>query len=157
EFGVMDHRGRTVWDPASSNVGRQAVMPIMWMSYGANSIAGLKHVKGNPILIAEAGKLGIFPKTLGSYPADNFAASGSRRSPLRCRHGSRSSDLRLSGADFTAPNSYVLGTMSPDLHYQPRERMNAGFYDGHVDRLCHAELTNQDSYLGNGMLRTSVI
>ncbi|HOB76852.1 MAG TPA: type II secretion system protein [Phycisphaerae bacterium] len=161
-FAVLDYRGRTLWDPANAHHGKQANMPIMWMSYGANSLAGLRNVKGNPIFIAEAAKLGIFPRQLGAppnhdYPADHLAAGGGYRSPLRFRHGGRNNDPRLSGADFTADNSYVYGTSTPDPNYQPRDRMNCGFLDGHVERIGHVKLLNPSSALWNGILRSGAV
>jgi prepilin-type N-terminal cleavage/methylation domain-containing protein/prepilin-type processing-associated H-X9-DG protein len=145
DFQVLDYRGRSIWSPASASVGQTAALPILWMSYGANAAAGLKNVKGNPVLLLEAGKPGIFPIRLGGYPADDPLAK-----PLRFRHGGRDNNPDLRGADYTAPGSYVSGVF-PDRHYQPRERMNAGFMDGHVQRMHHrALLVNPNSALWRG-------
>jgi prepilin-type N-terminal cleavage/methylation domain-containing protein len=50
DFRIMDYKGRSIWDTAG-NMGGTSTMPIMWMSYGANALAGLKKAKGSPALI----------------------------------------------------------------------------------------------------------
>jgi len=113
-----------------------ATIPLLWMSYGASASAGLKDIKGMPLLIAEAGKLGIFAERLGAYPSDHLGWA------LRFRHGSRVNKSDLQGADWTKlpmgnppqRSGSNLGSHG-DSTYSPRDRMNAGFIDGHVDRL----------------------
>lgn len=130
---VLSYKGETITVNVSGTV--TAVVPVLWMSYSANASAGLKSVKGTPVLIVEGGKPGIFPESLGSYPDDSLSRV------LRFRHGGKVSDPALAGAK-------CVGTQLPvqpqktgrlrgnrDLDYEPREKMNAGFLDGHVERL----------------------
>lgn len=144
-FDVLDHRGRTVWANAQAS-GATASFPLLWMSYGANASAGLKSAKGSPILLVEAGKPGIFPEKLGSYPADNPVTKG-----LRFRHGGRGSDPVLKGYDFTAVGQAVNSTV-PDPRYQPNQRMGVGFVDGHVESMHYQSMleTRSALWLGTG-------
>lgn len=137
-FNVETYQGKTI----VLNAGRSGVgsywTPLLWMSYGANASAGLKGVKGTPIVIVEAGKLGVFPEELGKYKADNLARV------LRFRHGGRESRSELVGLNYVGtsflgwPIPQNLGELRPeqiDPDYQPRSELNAGFIDGHVERL----------------------
>jgi len=150
DFSVMNYKGRTIWASAAASIGQQATLPILWMSYGANASAGLRSVRGNPVLLLEAGKPGIFPVKLGNfYPADTALGRG-----LRFRHGGRISDPVATGYDYTwpSPPSYVSGTSKADPRYLPRDRMNAGFLDGHVERMNYRKLmSNPNSALWLGM------
>jgi prepilin-type processing-associated H-X9-DG protein len=114
-------------------------LPIMWMSFGANANAGLKNTKGPVLLIAEAGKLGLFPEDLGGYPADNLARA------MRFRHGGRVGNPGMRGADYLnrflsvpPPATGSLGG-AVDRTYTPRQRANAGFMDGHVSLMSYTE------------------
>ncbi len=144
-FNVLNHKGQRVWTGISGPTD-YVTMPILWLSYGANASAGLKSVKGNPALILEAGKPGIFPEQLGSYPDDDPLGKA-----LRFRHGDRTSDPDLRGADYTK-NNHVIGEFRP-FGYEPYTRMNVGFYDGHVERVHYkAMISNPLStfWLGTG-------
>ena len=108
----------------------------MWQSYSANASAGLKNVKGNPALIVEGAKPGVFP--------ESFIKSGTTGTPtddlshvLRFRHGHIVNQPGLIGYDFTT--SGKINTL-PDLAYQPRDRMNVGYLDGHVERQKYWEV-----------------
>jgi prepilin-type processing-associated H-X9-DG protein len=153
DFTVMSHKGSTLWPRASAAVGQQRTVPIIWMSFGANAAAGLQGLKGNPILLTESGKPGTFPFDLvgkSTYPRDNPLSKG-----LRMRHGQQNSDKILTGWDYTSSNG-VTGVATDKL-YQPRDRMNAGFYDGHVDRLHYKKLiANGNSSLWRGTGRGSL-
>src|SRR5690606_10759724 len=99
DFRVMDHKGKTVWHQTSSSVGQSTSAPLLWLSYSANSAAGLQSVKGNPLLLLEGGKPGIFPLDLAgssTYPRDNPIARA-----LRFRHGGKNPDKAAQGWDYT--------------------------------------------------------
>jgi prepilin-type N-terminal cleavage/methylation domain-containing protein/prepilin-type processing-associated H-X9-DG protein len=135
-FNVMSYQGKMLFQDAGRG-GGSALIPLLWMSYAANASAGLKSVKGNPILIAEAGKLGIFPQTLGNYQADNLARC------LRFRHEDRVMNPQLLGYDYgwqrwIAPNNIAtLTDAQKDKNYVPHTKFNAGFLDGHAERLAY--------------------
>lgn len=139
-FNVLNYRGRTLWENAG-RVGGTATVPILWMSYAANASAGLNGVKGSPILIAEAGKAGIFPEKIGNYYADHLGKV------LRFRHGGNDPHATLRGVDYTVrrwgspvdPNSNI-PARDEDKTYVPHDRMNAGFYDGHVESVYWKKL-----------------
>jgi prepilin-type N-terminal cleavage/methylation domain-containing protein len=122
-YGLMlyDYRGRFI---GNAKAGPAFSAPIMWGSYGINVSAGLKGVQGTPVLIAECKKWGIFPEQLASsrtsspYPADNL------RQVLRFRHG----------GDWNNRSDLTLGDPS-DPTYRPKQSMNMGFLDTHVERL----------------------
>jgi prepilin-type processing-associated H-X9-DG protein len=127
-------------------------VPILWMSFGANASAGLRNVKGSPILVVEAGKPGVFPENRRSYPSDHLAWA------LRFRHGAKAERPEMSGADWTSGS---LGGRPPktgntlpsawvDRRYVPRSRLNAGFLDGHVDRLGYWQLMNLNTQTSTG-------
>jgi prepilin-type processing-associated H-X9-DG protein len=138
QFQVLNHKGQTIWAPASSGNGPVG-LPIIWMSYGANAMAGLKSVKGNPVLLLELAKPGVFPLELGPpRPADVLAASGSAGTSLRFRHGGHTPDHRLRGAYYTRGGGYT--GLAPDPHYTAGTRMNVGFYDGHVERVHYEQV-----------------
>ncbi len=136
---VYSYDGKTIALNVQGTVTAQ--IPLMWMSFGANASAGLKGVKGNPILVAEAGKPGIFPEKLGSYPFDHLGWV------LRFRHGGYSGKSFLRGADWTRG---TLGLRPPmtgitlgnwaDPNYIPEQRTHAGFVDGHVELMPWWEL-----------------
>ncbi len=153
---VYTYKGELIAQDVGGGV--HATVPLLWMSFGANASAGLKNVKGSPILIAEAGKPGIFPENLHSYPSDHLGWA------LRFRHGGRTEKPAVAGADWTAG---VLGGRPPktgsnlpaswvDDHYTPRSRMNAGFLDGHVERLGYWQVMdlNQVTSTGRPMPRS---
>ena len=150
DFTVTTYRGKTIFSRASSSVGQSVTLPLMWMSYGANAAAGLSKTKGNPILLVEAAKPGVFPipiVTENRYPADSPLAK-----PLRFRHGGLTKDRALLGYDYTAPNCYVTSTVQDKL-YQPRDRMNVGFTDGHVEGLHYKRLLKKpdgEMWVGTG-------
>jgi prepilin-type N-terminal cleavage/methylation domain-containing protein len=131
-FTVMDYKERTIWSHINGRTDPVG-MPILWLSYGANASAGLKSVKGNPALILEAAKPGIFPERLGSYPADDPLGKA-----LRFNHGSHTGDRDLRPAVYTRSN-HVAGEFLP-TEYQPRTRMNVGFYDSHVERVHYSQM-----------------
>jgi prepilin-type N-terminal cleavage/methylation domain-containing protein/prepilin-type processing-associated H-X9-DG protein len=137
---VLDYRGRTVWANAHAAVGDVHTFPLLWMSYGANAAAGLKGVKGNPALILENAKPGVFPEPYGSYPHDRLAADSWVGTPLRFRHGGASGDDRLRPADY-GDDSGPLQGVTPV--YQPRDRMNVGFLDGHVERVHFGQMLGE--------------
>lgn len=139
-FNVLTYKEKMVWQNAQAS-SAEMTAPLIWLSYSVNSMAGLHSVTGNVALIVEASKPGVFPVPLSgrapdgstvSRVADNIVATRTLGTPLRFRHGERSPNPALVGADFTGSN-WVTGTL-PDPYYQPRSRMNVGFYDGHVER-----------------------
>lgn len=143
-YHVLSYQGTTLYaediggggSPAS---GWSISAPQLSLSYGANAFAGLRNVKGNPALIVEAGKFGIFPDPLGNFPADNLAWA------LRFRHDGKASVPGLAGHDYTTtfelPNpDSVLTPDQVDHTYQPNNRMNVGFLDGHVERLGYWQM-----------------
>lgn len=136
-FNILSYDGkRLVTDVTSATLS----LPIMWMSYSANASAGLKNIKGSPILLAEGGKPGIFPEKLGNYKADNLARA------LRFRHDDRASNKLMVGQNYVAGkwivpnNTGTLGGPAIDTSYEPRNRMSAGFADGHAERLLYSSV-----------------
>lgn len=145
---VEDYNGKTICTDAGRN-STPFLAPLLWTSYGANAAAGLKNVKGNPILIVEAGKLGIFPKysdprglnrfpSFGSYPADHLGRA------LRFNHGGREPRPFLTGFNYVGTdlstwvvprNSGALPNKEVDKNYQPGSQTDAGFMDGHAERM----------------------
>lgn len=140
---VLDLNGRTIWDPAEQGIGRSHRFPLLWMSYGINAASGLKGVKGTPALLLEAAKPGVFPIPLGPFPNDHLAAMempGSTPAnpryygtPLRFRHGSKTSDTRILPADYTTAVGAVSTKIDPEA--KRYTRTNVGFLDGHVEQL----------------------
>ena len=134
-FDVYTYMGRLIWSNANTGNG-PFTLPIMWLSYAANASAGLKTIKGNPALIVEAAKPGVFP--------ESFIKSGTTGTPtddlsrvLRFRHGHFVNQPGLVGYDFTTPGQV---NTRPDPAYQPRDRMNVGYLDGHVERMMYWEM-----------------
>lgn len=137
---ILSYQGKPIVLNVSGAV--QATIPLLWMSYGANASSGLRGVKGNPLFIAETGKPGIFPESFGNYPADHLGWA------LRFRHGKKANKPQLNAPDWTScqlgspppPSGANLGGIKQDTRYQPRDRLNAGFVDGHVERMGYWEL-----------------
>jgi prepilin-type N-terminal cleavage/methylation domain-containing protein/prepilin-type processing-associated H-X9-DG protein len=137
DFRVYDHKGRVMWANPKSSGGTSFRLPLLWMSYGANAAAGLKSTKGNPILITENSKPGVFPESYagkgiygGGQPNDNL------KQTLRLRHGNR---LPRKGYG--------------DGRYVVRDTMNAAFLDGHAERMFHARFLGPDPQVsGSGEL-----
>lgn len=142
---ILSYQGKTIARDVSAPVS--ANVPLLWMSYGANASAGLKAIKGQPIMIAEAGKLGIFPERLGKYPSDHLAWA------LRFRHGGKAESEGLAGADWrkhklsSAPpaTGSALTRSWVDKQYKPRTRLNVALVDGSVSRPAYWDLMD----LGN--------
>jgi prepilin-type processing-associated H-X9-DG protein len=101
-----------------------------------NASSGLKNVKGNPALIVESAKPGVFPEDLARNGSVVYAADYLPK-VLRFRHGGTAPDRALAGYDYTIRNS--MGVVVDRL-YQPRQRMNVGYLDGHVETLNHWEM-----------------
>ncbi len=140
-FDVLDHRQSLIWGNVNGPTSPK-IMPLLWMSFGANASAGLKAVKGNPVLLVESPKPGAFPEQYpgSSYPADNLKRS------LRFRHGEKApATAGLGGWNYKVnPVSGTQnGTGNPPVsdNYLPRIRLNAGFYDGHVERMHYSQVT----------------
>ena len=155
---VLDHKGRTVWPVAQNTVGQTHSFPLLWMSYGANASAGLTTVKGNPVLLVENAKPGVFPEKLQNassserYSNDNLAAQGNHGTPLRFRHGGRARDARLSPADYG--DAGALLPTAPDRQFISHTSMNIGFGDGHVERKRFDDLIGDPPTVdSNGKLR----
>ncbi len=136
-FDVLTYKERTLWPDAQPGNGPVS-LPLLWMSYGVNASAGMKNVSGYPALIVESGKLGVFPENLTkrgystpTYPADHLGRV------LRFRHGPRSGVKVLTGYDY---NRKGLVGFGPDKRYEPRQKMNAGYLDGHVERLDYRQM-----------------
>ncbi|HOA75074.1 MAG TPA: prepilin-type N-terminal cleavage/methylation domain-containing protein [Phycisphaerae bacterium] len=139
-YQVLSYDGKTLHsdDPGGEiTSGWRINAPIMALSYGANAFAGLRNVKGNPALIVESAKFGLFPQELGNFPADNLAWA------LRFRHDGKAGVSWLTGRNYTStfdlpsPDSRL---DIPDTLYQPQNKMNVGFLDGHVERLGHWQM-----------------
>ncbi|MDM8006908.1 MAG: type II secretion system protein [Phycisphaerae bacterium] len=136
---VMTYKNEMIAQNVSSS-GVVKAVPILWMSYSANASAGFRNAKGTPVLIVEGAKFGIFAEALGaSYPSDNLART------LRFRHGGLVKKPGIEGAEWIGnytgsgwpvapPQTGSLGNYA-DADYQPRDRMNAGFLDAHVERM----------------------
>jgi prepilin-type N-terminal cleavage/methylation domain-containing protein len=99
--------------------------PLMWGSYGLNVSAGLKNVKGNPVLVAECRKWGIFPETLQSTRTSSPYTRDDLRQVLRFRHGGKWVN-RSNAINPNDPN---------DKTYEPKQLINMGFLDTHVERM----------------------
>jgi len=131
QHDVVTYKGTMLWRDVSGQTP-ETTLPFLWMSYGLNASAGLKGVKGNPALIFESRKLGLFPETLGNYPSDHLARA------LRFRHGGNAGKRELQGYDYALPSNFNRPYGQPttvDQHYEPRQFMNVGFLDGHVERM----------------------
>jgi len=133
-FDVLDYRQRTVWANISGGISTPVGMPLLWMSYGANASAGLKGVRGNPVLLVELPKPGVFPE---KYPGSSYPVDDLRKS-LRFRHGEKApSSARLGGWNYKTD---TVNGKPGGAGYVPRTRMNVGFYDGHVERLHYLQM-----------------
>jgi len=133
-FDVLDYRQRTVWANVSGAISTPVGMPLLWMSYGANASAGLKGVRGNPALLVELPKPGVFPE---KYPGSSYPVDDTRKS-LRFRHGEKApSSAGLGGWNYKTD---VVNGKRGGAGYVPRTRMNVGFYDGHVERLHYLQM-----------------
>jgi len=131
-FDVLDHKQKVVWANVTGAISTPVVMPLLWMSYGANASAGLKNVRGTPALLVELPKPGAFPEQFGPYPMDNLYRA------LRFRHGELApKSAGLGGWNYRT--NAVSGTAG-GAGYIPRIRMNVGFYDGHVERLHYTQM-----------------
>jgi prepilin-type N-terminal cleavage/methylation domain-containing protein/prepilin-type processing-associated H-X9-DG protein len=122
-FKVLNHKGQMVWDNPRGQTG-YVQLPLMWLSYGANASAGLRSVKGNPILMIENRNPGCFPESLqknGQGRQEDVLSQ-----VLRFRHGPRLPKSTFKDKD--------------DLTYMARERANAAFYDGHAERLPYSRI-----------------
>ncbi len=136
-FDVLSYKGSPIWPDASAGDG-PTVLPLLWMSYGVNASAGLKNVKGTPAMIVEAGKLGIFPEPLINRGGSQVVNPDNLPHGLRFRHGGKvSGKPALAGRDWTLRQNY--GTR-PDPGYEPRQAMNVGYLDGHVERLNYWQM-----------------
>ncbi len=131
------YKGEPLWTNTASN--GFITVPLLWMSYGANASSGLTNVKGAPIVIAEAGKLGVFPEDFGTtsqgaHTRDNLAKV------LRLRHGGRINVRGIGGkgSDFT--KQFHQPTTHADGAYEPRTKANAAFLDGHVESLGYHQM-----------------
>jgi prepilin-type N-terminal cleavage/methylation domain-containing protein/prepilin-type processing-associated H-X9-DG protein len=131
-YRVMDYRMRTVWPLVTGPISTPVNFPLLWMSYGANASAGLKNVKGNPALIVEAPKPGIFPEDFGPYPADDL------KKALRLRHGGKAPTNTGLG-NWNYKTNKVTGSPGAE-GYEPRTGANVGFYDGHVERVHYTRM-----------------
>ncbi len=156
-YNVLDYKGKMLWPDAGRTGTAPTLVPILWLSFSANASAGLKTVKGNPILLIEGGKPGIFaenmPPAAPKYWADHLGRA------LRFRHGDRSNLPGLRGYDYTAANpnggrfgfdpAQVRSIRVPDQHYQARTSANTGFFDGHAERLGYYSLMSAEDIKGN--------
>jgi prepilin-type N-terminal cleavage/methylation domain-containing protein/prepilin-type processing-associated H-X9-DG protein len=137
EHNGYSFRGSPLWKNTESN--GPVTVPIFWLSYGANASAGLRNVKGMPILAIEAGKLGVFPEDFnqtsqGYHRRDHLGMA------LRFRHGGRVHKPFIGGPGSDYTYRYQQPPYTADPHYEPRTRANAGFMDGHVESLAWYQL-----------------
>jgi prepilin-type N-terminal cleavage/methylation domain-containing protein/prepilin-type processing-associated H-X9-DG protein len=138
-YNVMSYEGKGLCTDAG-RTGGSYLTPVLWMSYAANASAGLTNIRGNPILLTEAGKLGVFPEKLGRYQADHLGRA------LRFRHEDRAPRSGLQGMNYARMrwvrpvNSGALQPHEVDTTYEPRTRLNVGFVDGHTERPTYAGL-----------------
>lgn len=135
-------RGKQLWTNTQSS--GPIDLPLLWTSFGANASSGLRNVKGSPIVVVEAGKLGVFPEDFavtsqGSRPRDHLGKA------VRFRHGSRAPKPYLGGAGSDFTTQLHLPTSAIDPLYQPRTKANAGFMDGHVEALGYYEMFTGDA------------
>ncbi len=140
-YQVLSYRGETLHAEELGGSGPppsgwSVRLPLLWMSYGVNVSAGLEGVQGAPVLVLESGKLGLFPEALGKpgsdpHPADNLNWAS------RFRHGKRISE-GLIGYDYT--KRFELPPTTVDESYEPRQKMNTGYIDGHVELLGHWQM-----------------
>jgi len=127
-FDVFTYKGELIWQAANPGSSTRTT-PLLWMSYGVNASAGLRNIKGSPVLGVEAGKLGIFAETISASGGGTLVADDLRR-PLRFRHGGKAKDP-IEGYDYTQRG--VMNRL--DKNYTPQQSMNTSYLDGHIDRL----------------------
>lgn len=140
-FQMSTYKDETVWPDADTG-SAQKVCPLMSLSYGVSANAGLRNVKGSPVMVVEAGKLGIFPGNI--YKGADVAIAGEHLGrALRFRHGGRANQPALVGWDFTDRDRRT--NPPPDRNYEPKTRMNAGYLDGHVSRMHYAAMMTLNS------------
>lgn len=142
-FQVSSYKDQTIWPDAQTGMG-PVTSPIAWMSYGANAHAGLRNAKGNPIMIVEAGKSGVFPGNFTRMDGSTVNAADHLGQVLRFQHGGKSNIRALQGLDYTDKATASKQAKKVDLNYQPRSQLNAGFLDGHVERLNDAQVMQID-------------
>ena len=135
-FDVYTYTGQLIWRDATGGNG-PCTLPIMWMSYSANASAGLRNVKGNPALIVEAAKPGVFPESFVKGSSTTGTPTDDLSHVLRFRHGNWVNRPGLVGYDYTTSGQV---NTKPDTYYQPRDRMNIGYLDGHVERQTYWEV-----------------
>ncbi|HSW47271.1 MAG TPA: hypothetical protein VLM89_17040, partial [Phycisphaerae bacterium] len=135
-FDVYTYDNKLIWKNAAAGNG-PVVMPIMWMSFGANASAGLRNVKGSPALIVESCKPGVFPESFVRAGGSGGVIAEDLSRVLRFRHGNRVQKPELTGYDYTRPGAIGF---YPDRGYQPRDRMNVGYLDGHIERQKYWEV-----------------
>lgn len=148
---VKSYLGKTIANDIQSSPV-QATIPLLWLSYGANASSGHKNAKGNQIMIVEAGKQGVFPEQMGNYPSDHLGWV------LRFRHAGRSNQPQLQGAAWSRGTFQnrppIYGNNLPeywrDQNYMPREKLNAGFIDGHVETLSYQQLMDVKKFTNKG-------
>lgn len=141
KFNVFGHNGRALWQNVTGNstsVPGSYQLPLLFMSYGANAAAGLTSVKGNPILLIENSKPGIFPESYaGMGSAGGGQPNDDLRQALRFRHGPRADSM------YKDPK---------DLSYVARRSLNAAFLDGHVEGLSNSQIIGTGSQvIGNDL------
>ncbi len=131
-YNIESYQGKTIFTNAGRS-GGSAWTPLLWMSYAANASSGLKNVKGNPILITEAGKLGVFPEKMGSYQPDHLGRV------MRFNHGGRDPRTGLRGFNYvqdgfgnwTTPHLVT----QYDPNYEAGTKTSVGFLDGHGEQI----------------------
>ena len=150
---------------------RNIVLPIGWMSYGANASAGLLNVKGNPIMLMESATMGVFPQSLDPDPsrlqgptirpqateAQVMRPQDHLGRVLRFRHGSRGSADYLTGFNYGKYDGTGIAAevnyhepLRPerdeiDRQYTPKNQLNASFTDGRVEMLSPTALFTPQS------------
>jgi len=148
---VLDMNGKTIWNPASQGQGNFHRFPLLWMSYGINAATGLKGVKGTPALLLEAGKAGVVPEPLGSFPNDPLAADSRYGTPLRFRHGNRTNDARTAPANYRDTREHLSRTI--DNEARRGDRANVGFLDGHVEKRHFSQMIGDPPTVVEGRLQ----
>lgn len=145
-FDVSTYKDATIWVDANTSSGVKTV-PILSLSYAVSANSGLRNVKGNPAMIVEAGKLGVFPGDLTKQGNTIVKAEHLGR-VLRFRHGGNANMPALKGYDYT-----MRGHMGqfPDKRYTPRSQINISFLDGHVQRMNFASVMTIDKNNPNNM------
>lgn len=139
-FDVLSYKGELLWQNAMPGSGNR-VIPILWMSYGANASSGLKNIKGIPAFVVEAGKPGIFAEDLYKG-SERVVARENLRRPLRFRHGGKNKDAEMWGWDYTDRSGYMT---KRDMKYEAATTMNVGYIDGHVQRLNDGQMMIKDA------------